>query len=169
MGQYFNCTRGVRYAPPWFGNGANSNGPVTFSQRPFRPSNAFPGPLIPSAASKAANNPFRAAYAVATFFHGVSSPERVTRRGRLEVAAMPMAWAVAWMESFKRLETPAAVATPIAYPWSHPLYRKPVASLRRAKISYTTIMLVRNSFPSTFIAPAKAKSAPRQSLGCPPG
>src|SRR5262245_6221048 len=115
------------------------------------------------------DNPFRAAYAVATFFHGVSSPERVTRRGRLEAAAMPMAWAVAWMESFKRLETPAAVATPIAYPWSQPRRLSIVASLRRAKISYTTIMLVRNSFPSTFIVPAKAKSAPRQSLGCPPG
>src|SRR5215467_2427354 len=23
IGQYFNCTRGIRYAPPWLGNGAN--------------------------------------------------------------------------------------------------------------------------------------------------
>ena len=55
------CDPGVKYAPPWLGNGANSNGPVTFSQRPFRPSKALPGPAMPSAASKAANSPLRAA------------------------------------------------------------------------------------------------------------
>ena len=68
---------------------------------------------MPSAASVAANTPLRAANGVATLFHDVSSPDRVTRKGTDAVALIPMALAVCSRVNPNRLQTPAVVDTDV--------------------------------------------------------
>ena len=58
------------------------------------PSNSGAGPVIPSAASRAANTPLRAAWAKAQPFHIDSSPARVSRNAVPVVPAIPRAWTV---------------------------------------------------------------------------
>ena len=60
--------------------------------KPRSPSKIGAGPVMPSAASRAAKTPLRAALAKAQPFHMLSSPERVCRSATLQTPAMPMAW-----------------------------------------------------------------------------
>ena len=52
------------------------------------------GPVMPSAASVAANTPLRAAFANAHPVHMLNSPDRVCRRAVLHTPAIPTAWVV---------------------------------------------------------------------------
>ena len=69
------------------------NGPDTCLKNPISPSNTGAGPVIPSAARRAAKTPFRAASANDAPFHMDSSPARTCLIAMWPLSAMFTAWA----------------------------------------------------------------------------
>jgi hypothetical protein len=90
---------------------------------------------MPPAASCTPKTALRTAYAVATPFHIESCPARVLRIGTFAVAVIAIACRAAARSRPIRLARPAAVPTPMPYPWSHPRSRSFALSCRRMKIS----------------------------------
>ena len=87
---------------------------------PFRPWKGSPGPVIPSAASSAANTPIRTAAAVAQPFHIESSPIRVTPSGTPVVIAMEMAFPMAFRSNPRIMPVPQVAPMAANIPWSQP-------------------------------------------------
>ena len=134
-------------------------------QSPSRPSKGCPGPVIPSAASSAANTPVRFAAAVAQPFHIDSSPMRVTPSGTPDVIAMEMALPSAARSSPRILPAPQAVPMAANIPWSQPF--SGTVSARRQNASYAAAMAVMTARPSARRPSATASTAGIMSLGWP--
>ena len=94
--EVFGSIQSSAAGPPSLGR---SNGPETCWKKPISPSKSGAGPVMPSAASRAAKTPLRAAKANAQPFHIDSSPARVSRRAVPVVPAIPSAWTVCSCES----------------------------------------------------------------------
>jgi len=134
-------------------------------QSPSRPSKGWPGPVIPSAASSAANTPVRIAPAVAQPFHIESSPIRVTPSGTPDVIAMEMAFPMAAWSSPRILPAPQAAPIAANIPWSQPF--RGILSARRQNASYAAAIAVMTARPSAPWLSATASTAGIMSLGWP--